>query len=86
MSLVGFGRVGEAVGVPAANFTTAAGTGLVISFAGGVIAMVGSLLASREMLAEGSGGRDRSTRGVGGGRRGLRHSLGYPEPPCRRRR
>ena len=25
-----------------------------ISFAGGVIAMVGSLLASREMLAEGS--------------------------------
>ena len=51
MSLVGFGRVAEAVGVPTAIFTTSAHTGLVISFAGGVIAMVGSLLASREMLA-----------------------------------
>jgi hypothetical protein len=54
MSLVGFGRVAEAVGVPTSNFTTATHIGLVISFAGGVIAMVGSLLASREMLAEGS--------------------------------
>ena len=54
MSLVGFGRVAEAVGAPTSVFTTAAHTGLVISFAGGVIAMVGSLLASREMLAEGS--------------------------------
>ena len=54
MSLVGFGRVAEAVGMPTSNFTTATHTGLVISFAGGVIAMVGSLLASREMLAEGS--------------------------------
>jgi len=52
MSLVGFGRVAEAVGVPTAVFTTAAHTGLVVSFAGGVIAMVGSLLASREMLTE----------------------------------
>ena len=51
MSLVGFGRVAEAVGVPTSNFTTATHTGLVISFAGGVIAMVGSLLASREMFA-----------------------------------
>jgi hypothetical protein len=54
MSLVGFGRVAEAVGVPTSTFTTATHIGLVISFAGGVIAMVGSLLASREMLAEGS--------------------------------
>jgi hypothetical protein len=54
MSLVGFSRVADAVGVPASNFTASAGTGLAISFAGGVIAMVGSLLASREMLAEGT--------------------------------
>jgi hypothetical protein len=54
MSLVGFGRVADAVGVPASVFTASAGTGLAISFAGGVIAMVGSLLASREMLAEGT--------------------------------
>jgi len=53
MSLVGFGRVAEAVGVPTSIFTTSTYTGLVISFAGGVIAMVGSLLASREILAEG---------------------------------
>ena len=53
MSLVGFGRVAEAVGVPTSIFTTSTHTGLVISFAGGVIAMVGSLLASREILAEG---------------------------------
>lgn len=54
MSLVGFGRVAEAVGVPTSLFTTATHTGLAISFVGGVIAMVGSLLASRELLAEGS--------------------------------
>ena len=53
MSLVGFGRVSDAIGVPAAVFTTAAGTGLVISFVGGVIAVVGSVLTSREILAAG---------------------------------
>ena len=40
--------------VPTSVFTTSTYIGLVISFAGGVIATVGSLLASREMLAEGS--------------------------------
>jgi hypothetical protein len=54
MSLFGFGRISEAVGVPAAVFTTATGAGLVISFAGGVVALVGSFLASREILAAGS--------------------------------
>jgi hypothetical protein len=53
MSLSGYGRIGDAAGVPASVFTTAAGTGLVISFAGGVVAMVGSFLASREILAGG---------------------------------
>jgi hypothetical protein len=53
MSLSGYGRISDAVGFPAAVFTTAAGTGLVISFAGGVVAMVGSVLASREILAAG---------------------------------
>jgi hypothetical protein len=53
MSLSGFGRVNDAVGVPVAVFTTAAGVGLVVSFAGGVIGMVGSFLASREILAAG---------------------------------
>jgi hypothetical protein len=51
MSISGFGRVSDAVGVPAPVFTTAAGTGLVISFAGGVIALVGSILASREIVS-----------------------------------
>ena len=49
MSIAGFSRVGDAIGVPAATFTTAAGTGLVISFLGGVIAVVGSVLTSREI-------------------------------------
>ena len=53
MSLAGFSRVGDAIGVPAAIFTTAAGTGLVISFLGGVIAVVGSVLTSREILSAG---------------------------------
>jgi hypothetical protein len=53
MSLVGFGRVSDAVGAPAAVFTTAAGTGLAISFVGGVIAVVGSVLTSREILSAG---------------------------------
>ena len=53
MSLAGFSRVADAVGVPAAVFTTAAGTGLVISFVGGVIAVVGSVLTSREILSAG---------------------------------
>jgi hypothetical protein len=53
MSLFGFGRISDAVGVPLQVFTTSASTGLVISFAGGVVALVGSFLASREMLAAG---------------------------------
>ena len=53
MSLFGFGRISDAVGTPASVFTTGAGMGLVISFVGGVVALVGSFLASREMLAAG---------------------------------
>jgi hypothetical protein len=53
MSLSGFGRVSDAVGAPAAVFTTAAATGLAISFVGGVIALVGSFLTSRELLRAG---------------------------------
>ncbi len=53
MSLSGFGRISDAIGVPASVFTTAAGTGLAISFAGGVIALVGSVLTSREILLAG---------------------------------
>jgi hypothetical protein len=53
MSIAGFSRVGDAIGVPAATFTTAAGAGLVISFLGGVIAVVGSVLTSREILSAG---------------------------------
>ena len=53
MSLFGFVRVSDAVGVPVAVFTTAVGTGLAISFVGGVVAVVGSVLTSREILAAG---------------------------------
>ncbi len=53
MSLSGFARIGEAVGVPAAEFTTGMGTGLALSFAGGVIAVASSILASKEILAAG---------------------------------
>ena len=53
MSIAGFSRVADAVGVPAATFTTAAGAGLVISFLGGVLAVVGSVLTSREILSAG---------------------------------
>ncbi len=53
MSLFGFGRISDAVGAPVSVFTTAAGKGLLISFAGGVVALVGSFLASREILAAG---------------------------------
>ena len=71
MSLVGFGRVAEAVGVPASNFTTAT--------AHGPRDLVrrrrhrdGRLTArlSRD-AGRGIRGRDRSTTGVGGGRRSL---------------
>jgi hypothetical protein len=54
MPLFGFTRIDEAVGLPAAQFTVQAAAGLVISFIGGVFAMVGSLLASRDFLAAGS--------------------------------
>lgn len=53
MSLFGFGRISEAVGVPVSTFSTATGKGLLLSFAGGIVALVGSFLASREMLASG---------------------------------
>ena len=53
MSLVGFSRVDEAVGVPAAIFTRPPRRGLAISFVGGVIAVVGSVLTSREILSAG---------------------------------
>jgi len=54
MPLFGFTRIDETVGVPAARFTTEAAAGLVISFMGGVLAMVGSLLASRDLLGTGN--------------------------------
>jgi hypothetical protein len=47
-SIFGYTRISDAVGIPAAQFTSGAGKGIVISFAGGVVALVGSLLASRE--------------------------------------
>jgi hypothetical protein len=47
-SIYGFTRINDAVGVPAAVFSSGAGKGLAVSFAGGVVALVGSLLASRE--------------------------------------
>lgn len=50
LPLFGFTRIDEAVGVPAARFTSQAAAGLVISFMGGVLAMAGSLLASRDLL------------------------------------
>lgn len=53
MALTGFSRISDAVGVPTSVFTTAAGTGVAISFAGGVIALVGSVLTSKEILAGG---------------------------------
>ncbi len=53
MSIAGFSRVSDAIGVPASVFTTAAGTGLAISFVGGVVAVVGSVLTSREILSAG---------------------------------
>jgi len=48
MSLFGFTRVSDAVGTPAVVFTTGIGKGLALSFAGGVIALVAALLATRE--------------------------------------
>jgi hypothetical protein len=53
MAISGYGRISDAIGVPASVFTTAAGTGLVISFAGGVMALAGSVLTSRELLTAG---------------------------------
>jgi hypothetical protein len=47
-SIFGYTRISDAVGAPAAIFTSGAGKGLAISFAGGVVGLVGSLLASRE--------------------------------------
>lgn len=49
-SIFGYTRISDAVGTPAAVFTSGAGKGLAVSFAGGVVALVGSLLASRESV------------------------------------
>jgi len=51
MPLFGYGRVDEAVGIPAVAFSAKAAAGLAVSFLGGVVASVGALLASKEMLA-----------------------------------
>lgn len=64
MSLFGYTRIDEAVGVPAAVFSTKAAAGLAISFAGGVIAMVGALLASKELFASQVPAADRDSRAV----------------------
>lgn len=50
LPLFGFTRIDEAVGVPVSRFTVQAAAGLVISFLGGVLAIAGSLLASRDIL------------------------------------
>lgn len=46
--ILGYTRIAEAVGVPATVFSSSAGKGLALSFVGGVGALVGSMLASRE--------------------------------------
>jgi hypothetical protein len=54
LPLFAFTRIDEVVGSPAATFSVQAAAGLVISFMGGVLAMAGSLFASRDILATGS--------------------------------
>ena len=49
-SLFGYTRIDDAVGIPAVQFTTQAGPGLVVSFVGGVIALASSLLVSRDLF------------------------------------
>ena len=51
MPLVGYTRVDEAVGIPAPVFSAKASVGLAVSFIGGVVAVVGALLASKETPA-----------------------------------
>jgi len=53
LPLFAFTRIDEVVGSPAATFSVQAAAGLVISFLGGVLAVSGSLLASRDILASG---------------------------------
>ncbi len=50
MPLFGATRVDEAVGTPTAAFSSSIAPGLVVSFIGGVVAIVGAVLASKEML------------------------------------
>jgi hypothetical protein len=50
MPLFGFTRIDDVVGVPVAQFTVQAAAGLVISFLGGVLAVVASFLSSRDFL------------------------------------
>ena len=52
MSGAGSTRASEAVGVPAALFSSSLDTGLAVSFAGGVLAFVAALLATRETAAQ----------------------------------
>jgi len=54
LPLFAFTRIDEVVGSPAATFSVQAAAGLVISFMGGVLAVAGSLLASRDILATSS--------------------------------
>ncbi len=51
MPLFGYKRIDDAVGIPAAVFSTKAAAGMAVSFLGGVVATVGAILASKEMLA-----------------------------------
>jgi hypothetical protein len=51
MPLFGYRRVEEAVGIPTVIFSATAAAGLAVSFLGGVVASVGAMLASKEMLA-----------------------------------
>ncbi len=51
MPLFGYRRVEEAVGIPTAVFSATAAAGLALSFLAGVVASVGAMLASKEMLA-----------------------------------
>ena len=51
MPLFGYGRVDDAVGIPAVTFSSKAAAGLALSFLGGVVASVGALLASKEVFA-----------------------------------
>jgi hypothetical protein len=52
MSVFGSTRASDAVGVPAALFSSSLDKGLAVSFAGGILAFVAALLATRETGAQ----------------------------------